>query len=260
MATSDAVTTVSPSEFHYLNSKITPANSVYLGQSIAQFSQNREALQDSCYPYKTYPGAQRYSLKPQWLWRERLTSLLRKRRSSMHFQGKPISKGNLATLLLRGYGFTSTVCDERFPEIQHHLRAAPSGGALYPIEIYPLCVNIKNLPSGCYHYHAKDKVLENVETSIQGIGEMFIGVPCEKTAAILIFTAIRERTYIKYGERGYRFLFLEAGHIAQNILLLATALGIRACPIGGFMEDKIAKLLHLDHESEWVVYAMALGK
>lgn len=76
MATSDAVTTISPSELHYINSKITPANSVYLGQSIAQFSQNREALQDSCYPYKTYPGAERYPLKSHSLWRGRLASLL----------------------------------------------------------------------------------------------------------------------------------------------------------------------------------------
>lgn len=260
MATSNAVNTISPSELHYENSKITPANSVYLGQSIAQFSQSREAIQDSCYPYKTYPGAKRYALKAHRPWKTRLTSLLNKRRSSMNFTGKPVKMRTLATLLLRGYGLTSTVFDERFPEVQHHLRSSPSGGALYPIEIYPLCVNIKFLPKGGYHYHAKDKVLESVAENIADCNDMFIGVPYEKTAAILVFTAIRERTYIKYGERGYRFLFLEAGHIAQNILLLATALGLKACPIGGFMEDKIAEHLQLTHNREWIVYAVAIGK
>ena len=260
MATSNAVNTVSPSELHYINSKVTPANSVYLGQSISQFSQSREAIQDSCYPYKTYPGAKRYKLKARSLWQTRLSWLLKKRRSSMNFTGKEVKLNALATVLLRGYGLTSTVYDQRFPEVQHHLRAAPSGGALYPIEIYPLCINIKSLPKGGYHYHAKDKVLENVVENIEVMNEMFIGVPCEKVATILVFTAIRERTYMKYGERGYRFLFLESGHIAQNILLLATALGLKACPIGGFMEDKIAELLKLDHEREWIVYAVAIGR
>lgn len=261
MASSHAIETISPSELHYLNSKITVTNRIYLAQKIAEFSQNREAIQDSCYPYKTYPGVAKYPLKSQYIWWKRLQFALRKRRSSTSFTGKPISLKSLSTLLLQGYGKTTTIYDERFPEVEHCLRSAPSGGALYPIEVYPLCINVKSVPQGCYHYNVKDKAIEKVnQKAIDKVSEMFVGIPKQKCATILVFTAVKERTYIKYGERGYRFLFLEAGHIAQNILLLASVLGLKACPIGGFIEDNIADLLDIDHNREWIVYALAIGK
>ncbi|WP_372366549.1 SagB/ThcOx family dehydrogenase [Candidatus Uabimicrobium sp. HlEnr_7] len=261
MASSHAIETISPSELHYLNSKITVANRMYLAQNIAEFSQNREAIQDSCYPYKTYPGATRYPLKSQYIWWKRLQSVLQKRRSSTNFTGKPISLKSLSTILLQGYGKTTTIYDERFPEVEHSLRSAPSGGALYPIEVYPLCLNIKSIPRGCYHYHVKDKVIEKVnQKTMNEVDQMFVGIPQQECATILVFTAIKERTYVKYGERGYRFLFLEAGHIAQNILLLASAIGLKACPIGGFVEDNIVDFLDIDHKREWVIYALAIGK
>ena len=79
-------------------------------------------------------------------------------------------------------------------------------------------------------------------------------------SAFLLFTAVWERTAAKYGDFGYLHAVIEAGHMAQNVLLVASALKIAACPLGGFDEKIAASILDLDNETEQPMYAIALQR
>jgi len=76
---------------------------------------------------------------------------------------------------------------------------------------------------------------------------------------LLVITAMFGRTKIKYGERGYRFVLLEAGHVAQNICLAAVGMNLGACPIGGFVDDLVHEVLDVDGVDEAAIYAVAIG-
>jgi SagB-type dehydrogenase family enzyme len=72
--------------------------------------------------------------------------------------------------------------------------------------------------------------------------------------------AVFGRTRFKYGLRGYRFALLEAGHVAQNVVLTATALGLAAVPLGGFYDRPTDEFLGLDGVNESTLYTIALGR
>lgn len=81
----------------------------------------------------------------------------------------------------------------------------------------------------------------------------------KSSAVILAISGIFNRTQIKYGDRGYRYILLEAGHMAQNIYLLSAALGLKCCAIGGYIDDKINRLIDFDDQQEAVLYMLSLG-
>jgi SagB-type dehydrogenase family enzyme len=88
---------------------------------------------------------------------------------------------------------------------------------------------------------------------------LFSNVPYD--ASIVIFvTAIFERSTFKYGERGYRFVLLEAGHVAQNVSLAATGLGLGAINIGGYFDRDMDRVLGLDGVRHSTVYLVAIGR
>jgi nitroreductase len=80
-----------------------------------------------------------------------------------------------------------------------------------------------------------------------------------EAAAVIVLTGISAKSRLKYGERGYRFTLLEAGHIAQNALLTASALMLDACPFGGFIDD-LDRLLGIDGLDEVSLYLVAVGR
>jgi SagB-type dehydrogenase family enzyme len=81
-----------------------------------------------------------------------------------------------------------------------------------------------------------------------------------QNASLIVFiTAVFERSVFKYGDRGYRFIFLEAGHVAQNINLVATALGLGSVNIGGFFDREIDEFLDLDGVTHSTIYMVAIG-
>ncbi len=114
---------------------------------------------------------------------------------------------------------------------------------------------------GSYHY---DPVDSRLEVLVEGplrdrISPAILTAAGEGEAPLLLVLAgVPERTLRKYGERGYRFLWLDAGHLAQNLLLAAEALGLGACPIGGFCEDAVARAAGIDPR-ETVLYVLAVG-
>ena len=85
-------------------------------------------------------------------------------------------------------------------------------------------------------------------------------VEIEKASSVFIITAVFQRTLFKYQDRGYRFILMEAGELAQNISLLCAAIGLGSCMIGGFMDDELAALIEINPDEESVICPIIVGK
>lgn len=143
-------------------------------------------------------------------------------------------------------------------------RAQPSAGERFPIEMYIfVLVPGKNLPAGLYHYdvksHRLDVLRQNVLTK-EDIRRLFRFEWVEKASAVLVMTTVFGRNQIKYGDRGYRYILIEAGHIGQNISLVSLALDLKCCALGGTRDQDIEEFLDIDGINESVVYAFSIGR
>jgi SagB-type dehydrogenase family enzyme len=190
-----------------------------------------------------------------------LGEVIEGRRSQRAFRHDPISAELLAALLNAGYGVTGTVeSHEDQPSLP--LRAVPSGGALYPLELYVAVLRVGDLEPGLYHFDPLARRLEAIRLGLssQTFGELSTYPDVVSScAALVLVAAIFGRTRFKYGLRGYRFALLEAGHVAQNVLLAATALALAAVPLGAFYDRRTDTFLELDGVNESTLYTIAVG-
>lgn len=167
----------------------------------------------------------------------------------------------LSTLLYAGYGVTRSNEDTQF---LRPFRTAPSGGALYPLEIYLSTKHVDGLDAGLYHYSAADHALRGLRKGdlSSKVAEVLVEFQADlafDASLMLMVTAAFGRTTFKYGARGYRFVMLEAGHVAQNINLAATAYDLGCFNIGGFYDRQADAFLGLDGITQGTVYMMAIG-
>ena len=137
-------------------------------------------------------------------------------------------------------------------------RFYPSAGARYPLELYVLSMDT-GLEKGLYHYYTRMNILESMrrEKNID-INNAFGQNWIFQSKLIIFITAVFQRTLEKYGERGYRYIYMEAGHIGQNISLNCVHLNLNGCAIGGFNDDVINKYLDIDGTVESVIYAFSV--
>jgi SagB-type dehydrogenase family enzyme len=187
------------------------------------------------------------------------TTVLR-RRSYREFDGRPLTLAEVAKIIFYAGGVTARIDLPGFQ--QQPLRAAPSGGALYPVEIYLFALSVTDMNAGLYHYVPIDNSLELVREvdAARELARICYSEALIKSAAVVVLTGISLKSRLKYGERGYRFMLLEAGHIAQNALLAANALELGACPFGGFIDDDLDRLLGIDGLDEVSLYLIAFGQ
>lgn len=183
-----------------------------------------------------------------------------RRRTARTLAARPISLDTLATILSLTYGITSqnegTVYTRPF-------RAVPSGGALYPLEIYLHTIHVDGLEPGLFHYNPMKHELRHLRHGDRSreISEALMQRETPYESSVMLFvTAMFERSTFKYGERGYRFALLEAGHVAQNVNLTAVALGLGVRSMGGFLDHAIDAVLGLDGVTQSTVYMIALGE
>ena len=190
-----------------------------------------------------------------------LTDALGRRASERGFAGGPITVTQLSTLLHAAYGVTDRCEAELEPGRLVRLRTVPSGGALYPLELYVHAQAVAGLPSGLYHFDPSRHVLEAISAASRLDAEAILVDPAAAAgaAALLVLVGVFWRSRFKYGLRGYRFTLLEAGHAAQNLLLAATALDLASLPLGGFFDSIIDDELELDGVEESSLYALAVG-
>ncbi|MFO7697985.1 MAG: SagB/ThcOx family dehydrogenase [Anaerolineae bacterium] len=207
--------------------------------------------------HKEYPGAPRVALPaPEVAGGEGLWALLQGRRSVRVYDGKPLSVAELSQLLWATDGATGQAGSTL-------LRTAPSAGALYPIETYVAVHAVDGIPQGLYHYQVREHALAQLTTGDQRLAVSAAALDQGMAAdadVVLIWSAVFGRTTWKYKQRGYRYVYLDAGHIAQNAALAAVALGLGSCQIAALYDDEANALMGLDGESESVIYMTAVGR
>lgn len=142
-------------------------------------------------------------------------------------------------------------------------RAQPSAGGRYPIEVYPLILRgTDEVPSGVYHYNVREHALDTLAHRMfetEEVADLLTYPWSQKASFVLVMTALFDRTQMKYGERGYRYILLEAGHIAQNMYLNAEAFKVPCNALGGTKDKHIESLLGIDGITESVVYTLVFG-
>jgi len=141
-------------------------------------------------------------------------------------------------------------------------RTAPSAGALYPLEVYLVVGRVENLTEGIYKYIPKGHELVKVKDGDvrQQLAVAALGQTCVKDGAVnIVITAVYERTTGKYGERGVRYVHMEAGHAAQNIYLQATALNLGMVTVGAFQDDQVSDILGIS-QNESPLYVIPVGR
>lgn len=183
-----------------------------------------------------------------------VTEVLKKRRSIRDFSETSLSKQELSNLFY-------WACGEGVGEGH---RVYPSGGGRFPVELYVVNLAAQaDFGAGVYHYNFKEHnfdILWKKDFSKEERAAMF-GYPwAKKSSIVILMTGVFNRTINKYGERGYRFVLLEAGHIGQNLSLVSTALGLGSCALGGVNEEYFEDLLDLEKDEESLVYSMVIGK
>jgi SagB-type dehydrogenase family enzyme len=207
--------------------------------------------------FKTYPRFKSIKL-PLISYKNFLIKTLYRRKSERNFNKYKISLKEISYLL------ASAAIRKIYKNDVYYrsYRTYPSAGARYSLEVYSLILFSKNLQSGLYHYNVLDNSLEfmwnvqkkEIENSINQ--KVFL-----KSSFLFIITSVMKRGIIKYGERYFRFALIEAGHLAQNLILLATSINLKSCPIGGFKEESVMKILDLmPEELELPLYIIAVGK
>jgi SagB-type dehydrogenase family enzyme len=178
------------------------------------------------------------------------------RRSRRAFGQGSLRLDELGGILRATYGPTSAI-----EGTSQALRSIPSGGALYPLELYVACRRVDGTDSGVYHVDPLRHGLELLGPLADPAFEELSPYDevLRSCAACVLMTAMFWRSRFKYGARAYRFTLLEAGHAAQNLLLAVAALGLAAVPIGGFYDRRVDELLGIDGLYEASLYLIPVG-
>ncbi|MBS4054612.1 MAG: SagB/ThcOx family dehydrogenase [Thermaerobacter sp.] len=187
--------------------------------------------------------------------------ILHRRRTVRHYNNHAISLVDLSTILKGSCGITGEIKYQ--PNLAQCLRTVPSGGALYPFEVYCVVINVEGITPGLYHYNPLSHGLE--ELRIGQFKHIIVEAACgqgelvEECAVIFILTGMFWRSRFKYGLRGFRFVLMEVGHLAQNLLLTAESLDMAAVLLGGFYDDQVNRFVGIDGVNEAPLYLVTIG-
>jgi len=178
-----------------------------------------------------------------------------RRRSIRRYASRPLALVELSRLLWATQGITARAG-------AHAFRAAPSAGALYPLDTYVVSNRVDGLPAGLYTYQVGDHELGLLlEGDLsEAIAAAAAGQQmAAEAAAVFVWAAVLERSTPKYGQRAYRYIYLDAGHLGAHLHLACEALGLGCCAIGAFLDDEVDRLLGLDGTRETAIYLSAIG-
>ncbi len=177
---------------------------------------------------------------------------LRERRSVRVYAEVPLTLDDIGQVLWAAQGVT----DDR------GYRTAPSAGALYPLEVYLVAGSVTDLEPGVYHYRPGEHLLVRVGDGDRRAALQAAAVnqtPVGDAPATVVIAAVPDRTTAKYGERGMHYVFMEAGHAAENVYLQAEAIDLGTVTIGAFDDDEVREVLALPEETT-PLYLMPMGR
>lgn len=177
---------------------------------------------------------------------------LLKRRSIRDYKAEPLTLTDVSQLLWAAQGITHP----------QGYRTAPSAGGLYPLDVFLVAGEVTDLEPGIYRYkpegHELHLVLEGDHR--QELSEAALGQSAVSEApAVIVITAVYERTKVKYGERGVQYVHIEVGCASENIYLQAVSLGLDTVFIGAFHDGEISETLRLE-ANEQPLGLMPLGR
>jgi SagB-type dehydrogenase family enzyme len=241
-------------EIFHENTKLGPLTTRAYSAWILKFNRSHGAQQILEEGHKVYTLMERREL-PQVQARNELERTIADRRSIRRFSGAPLGLEELARLLFFTYGRT----DRR-----GRFRAVASGGALYPLELYVVALEVDGLQPGIYHYGVETGALDVVEPGeFRAALKQVVnceGLDIDNAALAIVLTASFRRSTAKYLDRGYRMVLMEAGEAAQNLGLLATSMGLGACLVGGFNDDRLSDFLDIDGVDEAPLLPVLVGR
>lgn len=180
-----------------------------------------------------------------------LERALADRRSVREFARGALTLAQVAQLLWAAQGVTD----------RDGARTAPSAGALYPLELYLVAGEVRDLAPGVYRYVPGRHQLEPLAVGDvrHALCAAALAQECvAEGTVVFVFTAVERRTTRKYGPRGVRYVHIEVGHAAQNLALQVAALGLGSVTVGAFDDDAVARLLRLP-KGEAPLYLMPVG-
>ncbi|MBM4445011.1 MAG: SagB/ThcOx family dehydrogenase [Chloroflexi bacterium] len=173
-----------------------------------------------------------------------LEETLARRRSVRSFARRALDREQIAQLLWAAQGVT-----------EGRLRTAPSAGALYPLEVYLVTSD------GIYHYRPLSHELERLAEGdfLPQLSRAALGQECVREAPVsVVIAAVHQRVERRYGERAALYIWIEAGHVAQNIHLQAVAMGLGSVPVGAFDDRQVHRVLSLP-EDQMPLYVIPVG-
>lgn len=183
---------------------------------------------------------------------------IKNRRSLRHFSPQSLSVDELAFLLWATQGV------EMVTERNVVFRTVPSAGARHAFETFVLLNRVEGLAPGLYRYLSLQHALIEVDLDAGIAAKLTVGCydqeHVQHSAASFFWVAVRDRMAFRYGQRGYRYLHLDAGHVCQNLYLAAEVIGCGVCAIAAFKDDELNAVLGLDGKALFAIYAASLGK
>lgn len=183
-----------------------------------------------------------------------LEEAITKRRSVRKYRPESLALFQLSQILWSAQGVTGG----------GRLRAAPSAGATYPLEVFAVIGKqaIEELETGIYHYEVDSHSLSlhkpgdfRIDLARAALDEGFIAV----APVDIVICALYTRTSYRYGRRGERYVHMEVGHVGQNIHLQAVALGLATVEVGAFDDEDVRKVLDVEEQIK-PLYIMPIGK
>jgi SagB-type dehydrogenase family enzyme len=201
----------------------------------------------------TLPDPSAFDAPPLDLWE----AILR-RESVREYSSEPLSLAELSYLLFATQGVRAVVDGE------YTMRAVPSAGARHALETYVLANRVEGLTTGLYRYLALDHRLLEVDLD-PGVGGRIVAACYNQpfipaAAAVFVWTAVPYRMTWRYGERGFRYLFLDAGHVCQNLYLAGEPIDCGVCAIGAFDDDALDRAVGADRSEQFPIYVATVGK
>jgi SagB-type dehydrogenase family enzyme len=224
------------------------------------YSELQDRMLDLIISYE-YKGYQKIPLeKPLEDLNLSLVDAIKRRRTALQLQPVDLTYAALSSILHYSYGVSITNEGTDFP---HPFRMVPSAGALYPLEIFFHQNYVQSIDPGIYHYNP---ILNSITQIRRGdhsshLRRTLVQPELSVNSSVIFFiTAVMERSAFKYGERSYRFVHLEAGHLAQNMCLIAKAMDLGSVTVGGFIDTKLNEFIGIDGLNHAVIYVVAMGK
>ena len=206
---------------------------------------------------KNYP----LNFDSQTAFARQLREIQEKRESKRKFDPTGLTFKNLSSLLNSSYFIHKNNQGEKKVNL-------PSGGGIYPLDLFVLNINTNGIPAGIYFYNYRDCHLQTIKefeiSELETILKKAFGFRSDidflSASAVLLIGSMCNKTTYKYGDRGLRFVFLEAGTLLQSIYLTSSALGIAACANGGYLDDYLCNLVNYRLSSHSILSTIVIGK